>query len=1026
MRAFILISLMLLIGVAWAASSDKETAKPNPNPIVETVWGPDAYGYIARDSNEPNGPPVEWIDISTIGTVVPGLGDDNIVGPFNIGFPFRYYWYDVPSFYVGSNGYIRFSGTGQLSSPFTLIPNATPPNDIICPFTADFDPSSGGTVYYWSNGVDTLIVSWDHVPAWNTPTSLGDHNFQLVLSMVDTSITFNIGPLTTGSFFNTAGMVGIENNAGNIGIYNYPTNAVPQNYSIKFYYPQNSNYPVDDIAVTRVQNDNSGGFFVQTGGTLQANATVKNTGNQDASNFYVVAEVRQYPGNTLIFDDSVLIASLNPGQTEELTFTETWTMDTPGNYYLRVKALLPGDLVASNDQIDVELHVVDLPGELSLDDGTNENTWSWAGGNGGMGIYYLPPTYPVKITEIKGWLEPGTNLLPSLLELYDDDGPNGEPGTQLASASINPSVANWYTVDVSGSNITITDGGVYVVWNMTGDGSAGLGIDNTSLASRQTWEYTGVWASYRDAEISDAMLRLSVEPQGQVVFSDDFESGLGNWTGDWALTTEASNSPVNSYTDSPGGNYPPASTLIGAMANGVDLSSYFGATLEFYTKYELETGFDYCYLEASTDGGSNWLLLKTYNGEGVVTQFTQETIDIGPFAGASDFRIRFRLVTDGAYEVDGMYVDDVTIIGSLDDVSGPLVLFDPPQHYLGVPGDFPVEATITDLSGVATATLTYWIDGDPSTSATINPTSVSGDLYLFDIPQQEHGALVEFYLFAEDGASPANSTTTATARYISGEHQVYDDGEPEFIVPIAPGTQIATRFDAPSGTLPAVKTGLLRIYTDINNPIDDVTFHIWADNGGLPGADLVAPFIITPDATVADPQAWSVVDLRGLNIQPGGGFWIGWENTSALTINQLYDSPVSYNRSFQNTGAGWTAFAGDYHIRAVVGEPEVAIGDPVVNALPTDFALEQNFPNPFNPTTTIKYALKENADVTLRIYNVLGQVVKTLVNARQDAGFKTVSWDGTNDLGAKVSSGIYIYRIEANDFVQSKKLILMK
>lgn len=101
----------------------------------------------------------------------------------------------------------------------------------------------------------------------------------------------------------------------------------------------------------------------------------------------------------------------------------------------------------------------------------------------------------------------------------------------------------------------------------------------------------------------------------------------------------------------------------------------------------------------------------------------------------------------------------------------------------------------------------------------------------------------------------------------------------------------------------------------------------------------------------------------------------------------------------------------------IAGETEV---------IPTEFALEQNFPNPFNPTTTIKYALKENADVVLKIYNVLGQLVKTLVNEKQTAGFKTANWDGTNEVGVKVASGIYIYRIEANDFVQSRKMILMK
>lgn len=94
--------------------------------------------------------------------------------------------------------------------------------------------------------------------------------------------------------------------------------------------------------------------------------------------------------------------------------------------------------------------------------------------------------------------------------------------------------------------------------------------------------------------------------------------------------------------------------------------------------------------------------------------------------------------------------------------------------------------------------------------------------------------------------------------------------------------------------------------------------------------------------------------------------------------------------------------------------------------IPDEFALHQNFPNPFNPTTTIAYTLKENSQVSLKIYNTLGQLVKTLVNSQQEAGVKTVQWDGTNEFGAKVASGMYLYRLEANNFVQTKKMVLMK
>lgn len=112
--------------------------------------------------------------------------------------------------------------------------------------------------------------------------------------------------------------------------------------------------------------------------------------------------------------------------------------------------------------------------------------------------------------------------------------------------------------------------------------------------------------------------------------------------------------------------------------------------------------------------------------------------------------------------------------------------------------------------------------------------------------------------------------------------------------------------------------------------------------------------------------------------------------------------------------------------------PTVGITDDV--RLPTKFTLYQNHPNPFNPTTTIQYDLPDQPDirlagqseVVLKIYDMLGQEVKTLVNEKQIAGQKSVSWDGRADSGQLVSSGIYIYRFMAGGRVQSKKMTFVK
>jgi len=89
--------------------------------------------------------------------------------------------------------------------------------------------------------------------------------------------------------------------------------------------------------------------------------------------------------------------------------------------------------------------------------------------------------------------------------------------------------------------------------------------------------------------------------------------------------------------------------------------------------------------------------------------------------------------------------------------------------------------------------------------------------------------------------------------------------------------------------------------------------------------------------------------------------------------------------------------------------------------LPTDFSLSQNYPNPFNPSTTIKFGLPKESNVVLKVYNILGEEVATLVNNVMPAGYHIINFDAT-----KLASGMYIYRIQASDFVQVKKMLLMK
>ncbi|MBI5473539.1 MAG: choice-of-anchor D domain-containing protein [Ignavibacteriae bacterium] len=113
--------------------------------------------------------------------------------------------------------------------------------------------------------------------------------------------------------------------------------------------------------------------------------------------------------------------------------------------------------------------------------------------------------------------------------------------------------------------------------------------------------------------------------------------------------------------------------------------------------------------------------------------------------------------------------------------------------------------------------------------------------------------------------------------------------------------------------------------------------------------------------------------------------------------------------------------------RVIVGTKEFAErssgGIPLV---PVEFSLGQNYPNPFNPTTTIRYTLGKRSTAVLEVFDVLGRLVKTLVHGEQLTGSHTIEFDGTTNSGGSMASGVYIYRLRAGEFVQSKKLLLLR
>ncbi|NIT58939.1 MAG: T9SS type A sorting domain-containing protein, partial [Aliifodinibius sp.] len=208
------------------------------------------------------------------------------------------------------------------------------------------------------------------------------------------------------------------------------------------------------------------------------------------------------------------------------------------------------------------------------------------------------------------------------------------------------------------------------------------------------------------------------------------------------------------------------------------------------------------------------------------------------------------------------------------------------------------------------------------------------------------------------------------------------------------------------------------------------------DLSGMEGSDIFFSFFYQPQGNGNAPE---LVDSLQVYFKNDAGDWILVRFYEGVSL-QPFQQEVIDIESAPNGGGSY--FHGQFQVRlrslggaSNLPNDDWFIDDVVLDVptglkaskiLPTHYALDQNYPNPFNPTTTIAYQLPTISDVELTIYNVLGQKVRTLVDKRQTAGFYQIQWDGRNQFGEKVSSGIYIYKLKAADFVQSRKLILLK
>jgi len=486
--------------------------------------GPDSYGYTWKDSNEPGGPAYSCIDITSTGTQITGLADDNSVGMFPMGMNFHYYWGDFNAVKIGSNGWIGFDNIGNIASCFPLIPTSGGSGDnFIAPLMSDliFGSTYPGSAYYKHDVANNrFIISYINVAHWQAtaPGYFGSSTFQIILSNADSSITFqyqstnNGGGICSGTTANQ--VIGIEGPTGTIGLSHSTNLATPNNYAIKFVYPPTVLIQIQDLTPLWTLNSENKAQFFYTNNLVNIPVNVKNTGNANVITSYTVNVKVKNSGGTIILNSTQTITGgLASGDDTLLTFSYTPT--TFGQYAIESLVTNTNDINPGNNLKVIEMEVLQESSANARLSNVNtgdapSGSWSLTSGqNDGAGLHIIPPSYPFILTALKARLTViGGTSNTVQLRLMDDSGPNGSPGTILSTNNINNVINSGWVATTLSVPDTIYSGGFYIVWLQDpASTNVTLGTFNQAPLSRRNYELVaGGWAEWRNNDFEEMML----------------------------------------------------------------------------------------------------------------------------------------------------------------------------------------------------------------------------------------------------------------------------------------------------------------------------------------------------------------------------------------------------------------------------------------------------------------------------------------------------------------------------------------
>lgn len=445
----------------------------------------------------------------------------------------------------------------------------------------------------------------------------------------------------------------------------------------------------------------------------------------------------------------------------------------------------------------------------------------------------------------------------------------------------------------------------------------------------------------------------------------------------------------------------------------IDLSSYINQTIKIAFRYHSYAGWVWNGLDWSDWYGETWYIDDMYLFENAPAMVAD------PNAKPNEKPMKFASPPKGR----PIAKDDFTVINSAEPKKE-MIAFEAPTGSLKLPKEKPEFAYGFDkiISEPAPSLLAqslpnllgYEVYGRFSNDMYFNylgyvksPSFVDWDTYL--------GYEREYYVEAvyDDGNSqPSEKVSIKGGTSLLSNEHAYDTGVLFYSYYWRPGNSFANNFWFQDSVLKAEK---MKVHI-----AEPGTYKMRLSTYAADGS-VVPQF--TSSTISAPGEGWYLVDVPS-SVEAANEFLVEFMPQDTL-IRMSYDTYYTSNASwFHYSDGSWEEADYTFYIR-LIGDitGPVAIANV---ALPQEFELEQNYPNPFNPTTTIPFQVPEACDASVKVYDIRGALVKTLMSSHLEIGYYNLVWDGTNSNGNQVASGVYLIKMTAGEYSDTKKMVLVR